>query len=159
MAEKRANRSDKYQHIYFECSVANDVLDIFSNDDSIHDRLCGPYAYNEELLDLQDQLKKEFWRIVDGCLTERQAEVIKLYADGYTQMEIAKTLKVNQSSIAKNIHGNKIYNKTAHLDNNNGINKSRQYGGSLKRIMLVVEEDQVIQDILKRIAELRTEKW
>jgi DNA-binding CsgD family transcriptional regulator len=122
-------------------------MEAFSNEDSICHRL-NPFEYNEDLLDLEDQLKIEFWRIVNTLLTPRQKEVIKLYADGYTQMEIAKMLNVNQSSITKSLNGN--------VDYKNG---KKVYGGAKKKINKIIENDVKIKEILTKMATLRSEKW
>src|SRR5271157_4467346 len=106
--EKRPNRSDHYQTLFLETAYSNDMMESFCNEDSLSVRL-NPFQYNEDLIDLEDQLKEEFWRIVNTLLTDRQRDVLRLYADGYTQMEIAKKLNVNQSSITKSIHGNVDY--------------------------------------------------
>lgn len=98
--DRKKNRSDVYQHLYAESLCPVEIMNIFSNDDSMSYKL-NPYHYNEEVMELEDQLKKEFWRIVNNLLTPRQRDVIRLAADGYTQMEIAKMLKVNQSSVTK----------------------------------------------------------
>ncbi len=74
-------------------------------------------------MNLKESLKKEFWRIVNTQLTSRQREVITLVCDGYTQTEIAKKLKVNQSSITKSINGNCDYK-----------NKKRVYGGAKRKM-------------------------
>lgn len=145
--DRRKNRSDAYQYIFGEVLFANEMLEIFSNDDSIIKKL-NPFDYDETILELEDQLKKEFWRIVDTMLTPRQRDVIKLYAEGYTQMEIAKKLKVNQSSITKSLNGNVDYS-----------NNRRSYGGSLKKMNKIIEQDEKIQDILKRIRELKENHW
>jgi DNA-binding CsgD family transcriptional regulator len=145
--EKRKNRSDSYQYVLLETVCSNDMMEAFSNDDSISSRL-NPFAYNEDVLDLEDQLKKEFWRVVDTLLTPRQREVIRMYADGYTQMEIAKILKVNQSSITKSLNGN--------VDYKNG---KKIYGGARKKIKKIIENDEKIKDILRKMSELRQEKW
>jgi DNA-binding NarL/FixJ family response regulator len=97
--ERKACRSDQYQALFNEVMFSNEMMTIFSNDDSLSKRL-DPFSYDERILELEDELKKEFWRIVE-TLTTRQKEVLKLCAAGYTQMEIAKKLKVNQSSIVK----------------------------------------------------------
>lgn len=104
MSEKRPNRSDKYQHLLLETTVTNEMMESFCNDESIQSRL-NPFEYNENLIELEEQLKKEFWRLVDTQLTKRQKEVMHLYAEGLTQMEIAKLLQVNQSSITKSAGG------------------------------------------------------
>jgi len=145
--EKRKNRSDSYQHLLLEVSCSNDTLESFSNTDSIYNRL-NPYHYDENLIELEDELKKEFWRIVDNLLTPRQKQVIRLYADGYTQMEIAKMLNVNQSSITKSLNGN--------VDYKNG---KRIYGGAKKKLNKITEKDDKIKEILAKMAEIRSEKY
>lgn len=89
---------------FAESLCANEILSIFSNEDGISNKL-NPYQYDERILELEEQLKKEFWRIVNDLLTPRQRDVIRLAADGYTQMEIARLLSVNQSSITKSLNG------------------------------------------------------
>jgi transcriptional regulator len=124
------------------------MMEAFCNDDSIYARLSGGFAYDERMLELEDRLKKEFWRVVDTLLTERQREVIRLYADGYTQMEIAKMLNVNQSSITKSLNGN--------VDYKNG---KRVYGGARKKIRKIIELDDTIKGILQEMSDLRDEAW
>lgn len=145
--EKRKSRSDLYQFLILESPCSNEMMEAFSNSDSIHNRL-NPFQYDERVLELEDQLKVEFWRIVDNLLTPRQRQVIRLYSDGYTQMEIAKILHVNQSSITKSLNGN--------VDYHNG---KRSYGGSTKKIKKIIETDEKIQGILKQINDLVEEKW
>lgn len=145
--ERRKNRSDKYQWVLLETVCSNDMMEAFCNEDSIYNRL-NPYDYNEDLLILEDELKTEFWRIVDTLLTPRQKEVIRLYADGYTQMEIAKMLNVNQSSITKSLNGN--------VDYKNG---KKIYGGARKKIRKIIENDEKIKEILLKMSEIRNEKW
>lgn len=145
--ERRKNRSDKYQWVLLETVCSNEMLESFSNDDSISARL-NPFEYNEELIELEEQLKKEFWRVVDTLLTPRQREVIRLYADGYTQMEIAKMLNVNQSSITKSLNGN--------VDYKNG---KKIYGGARKKIRKIIENDDKIKEILSNMRTCRENKW
>jgi DNA-binding CsgD family transcriptional regulator len=145
---KRQNRSDKYQYIILETVCSNDMMEAFCNEDSIYNRLTGGFVYDETLIDLEDQLKKEFWRVVDTLLTPRQKEVIRLYADGYTQMEIAKKLNVNQSSITKSLNGN--------VDYKNG---KRIYGGAKKKLNKIIQNDEKIKDLLQKMQMCREEKW
>lgn len=148
MNEKRSNRSDKYQYILLETVCSNDMMEAFCNEDSIYNRLTGGFAYDETLIALEDELKKEFWRVVNTLLTPRQREVIRLYADGYTQMEIAKILNVNQSSITKSLNGN--------VDYKNG---KKIYGGARKKIKKIIENDEKIKIILSKMAEVRDDRW
>jgi transcriptional regulator len=122
-------------------------MEAFCNEDGIYNRL-NPFGYNEDFIELEDQLKIEFWRIVDTLLTPRQREVIRLYADGYTQMEIAKMLDVNQSSITKSLNGN--------VDYKNG---KKIYGGARKKIRKIIENDTRIKEILSQMRDLRDEAW
>jgi DNA-binding CsgD family transcriptional regulator len=145
--ERRKNRSDKYQWVLLETVCSNDMMEAFCNEDSISARL-NPFEYNEDLIELEEQLKKEFWRVVYTQLTPRQKEVICLYADGYTQMEIAKMLNVNQSSITKSLNGN--------VDYKNG---KKVYGGARKKIRKIIENDEKIKDILSKMRDARDEKW
>lgn len=145
---KRQNRSDRYQWVLLETVCSNDMLESFCNEDSIYSRLTGGFVYDESLIELEEQLKKEFWRVVDTLLTPRQREVIRLYADGYTQMEIAKMLKVNQSSITKSLNGN--------VDYKNG---KKIYGGARKKIRKIIENDDRIKEILGKMRDLKDERW
>lgn len=145
---KRQNRSDRYQWVLLETVCSNDMMEAFCNEDSIYNRLAGGFVYDERMLELEDRLKKEFWRVVDTLLTPRQREVIRLYADGYTQMEIAKMLDVNQSSITKSLNGN--------VDYKNG---KKIYGGAKKKINKIIQSDEKITEILVEMAELRDECW
>lgn len=145
--ERRKNRSDKYQYVLLETTCSNDMMEAFTNADSISNRL-DSFQYNEELMDLEEDLRKEFWRIVNDLLTDRQKQVIKLYADGYTQMEIAKMLNVNQSSITKSLNGN--------VDYKNG---KKIYGGARKKIRKIMEQDDKIKAILAKMQDLREAKF
>jgi FixJ family two-component response regulator len=140
--ERRKNRSDHYQHFIAEISTSPDILTELSDQRSVLSNL-NPYAYNETLLDLQDQLRAAYWRIIDTKLTPRQREVIHLCKEGLTQCEIAKALNVNQSSITKSIHGNCDYK-----------NGKRVYGGAKKKLQKMASEDEEIKILLERIAEL-----
>lgn len=144
--DRRKNRSDHYQYLLLETACSNEMMEAFPNEESINSRL-NPFHYDEDLLDLEDELKKEFWRIVNTLLTDRQRDVIRLYADGYTQMEIAKILNVNQSSITKSLNGN--------VDYKSG---KRSYGGSVKRLKKLIESDEKIKEILDKMQDIRRQK-
>jgi predicted transcriptional regulator len=154
-SEKKTNRSTAYQHLFCELMVGNDMLESYSNDESVYKRL-NPHGYNEKISELEEKLRIEFWRLVKDNLTPRQVEVIKLISvSGLTQMEAAKILGVNQSSITKSLNGNVDYSKK----DRDGLKDPRIYGGSLRKIKKLVQEDKRIQDILYQINELREETW
>ena len=165
MEKRRSQRSDKYQYLLLETVCSAEMMEAFCNEDSISARL-NPFDYNEHLIDLQEQLKVEFWRVVNSQLTKRQRDVITLYAEGYTQMEIAKILNVNQSSITKSLNGNCDYkNKNkgnkdnADKDNRGNNSKVIIYGGSKKKIKKIIDSDEKIKDLLQKIEDCRNEKW
>lgn len=148
MISDRTPRSAKYQYLIREVYFSADVLSYFSNEQSISYRL-NPFKYDEEILLLEDQLKEKLRDICKKQLTERQYDVLKMHLDGYTQVEIAKALNVNQSSVNKCIHGNSEYGKR----------RGRVYGGLVKKLRKILSEDSDFQNILKRIDELREEKY
>jgi DNA-directed RNA polymerase specialized sigma subunit len=147
MAEK-VNRSAHYQSIFNEKSFSHEMLDTFANEESVYKRL-NPYSYDERVLELQDQLQTEFWRLLEENLTDRQLEIVNLLKKGKTQQEVAKALGINQSSITKSIHGNVDYSKK---------DKS-VYGGIAAKMQRILEKDKRIQEIFRQIAELRDESW
>lgn len=122
------------------------VWDNFTNQDAL-DYALNPWRYDETLMGLQDELKEEFWIMAKAVCTERQLECLTMYAHGYTQMEIAKALDVNQSSVTKALYGN--------VDYKNG---KKTYGGVVKKLKKAVKNSQKIQSLLIQIRELREEK-
>lgn len=145
MRDFTKTRSSGYQNFFAEIPCENSTITNISDSASIGGRL-NHKVYNEELYDLQEQLRLAYWRIIDN-LTKRQREVLRMLADGKTQMEVAKVLKVNQSSITKSLNGNTDYR-------NNG---KKVYGGSRKRLRKIASKDPEIQEILKKIAEISDE--
>lgn len=145
--KERQNRSSRYQFLILETVCATEMMESFSNKESISFKL-DPFVHDEKIMDLQEELKKEFWAVVEECLTDRQKQVIKLVCQEKTQMEIAKILGVNQSSITKSLHGN--------VDYKNG---RKIYGGASRKIIKHLETNQKVQEILKEINELREEKF
>jgi len=145
MTDRSKNRSDKYQWVLVESPCSPEMLTEVADSEGISAQL-NPWGYNEELLNLKDQLKAAFWRIVNTQLTPRQRDVLQLYSKGRTQTEIAKKLGVNQSSITKSINGNCDYR-----------NGKKIYGGSKKRIQRLAEQDPEIQAIFRRIQEIQND--
>lgn len=139
------NRSDRYQYLLVESSCSPDMLTEFSDARGIAG-LLNSCNYNEELLDLKEQLFAAFWRIIRTKLTARQCEVIELYSKGLTQTEIAKKLNVNQSSITKSINGNCDYRSG-----------KRVYGGAKKKLRRIAAQDPEIQEILSEMIGLQEE--
>ncbi len=139
------NRSNAYQWIILESPTPPDQILEYSDSQGF----CGlsnSNVYQEELYELQERLNVELWRIIDTELTDRQKQVLKLLAEGKTQMDIAKMLNVNQSSVTKSVNGNTDYR-----------NGKKTYGGAKKKIQKIASKDPKVQEILKRIEELQEE--
>jgi len=144
--DRTKNRSDRYQPLFAELPYSNEMMVEFADSQG----LTTIEEYNEEILDLKEELIKEFWRLVDTQLTNRQSEVIHLWAEGKTQTEIAKILNVNQSSITKSINGN--------CDYRNGKSDKKIYGGAKKKIQKLALKDEKIKAIFKRMADIIEER-
>lgn len=150
-SDRHKNRSDRYQTIFCELSYSHEMLQEFSDQSGCVEEYKP--EDKEKLLDLKDDLIKEFWRLVESELTERQAEVIRLCAQGFTQIEIAKKLGVNQSSITKSINGNCDYRSTNKKESEDDSNK-RSYGGSKRKLKKLIAKDEKIKSILAQMAEI-----
>lgn len=101
----------------------------------------------EELKTLQAELMDRIKDIIANRLTERQREVLtKTYFEQRTQMEVADLLGVCQTTVHKIIHGN--------IDYSNG---GKRYGGAIKKIKRICEEDVEIQEIVSKISDLQSE--
>jgi predicted DNA-binding protein YlxM (UPF0122 family) len=142
----KKNRSDQYQWVLLETPSAPEMITEYSDLQGLRGKLHNIEA-DEEYYDLKEQLTKEYWRLINEQLTDRQKQVLRLYADGYTQIEIAKMLNVNQSSITKSINGNCDYK-----------NGKRNYGGSAKKLNKLAHLDEKIQEILKKMAEIKQDE-
>lgn len=138
-------RSDSIQWKYRELLVDPYILSTV---------FLGKVSYNmldpaliDELKELNEQLILKLTEIINMKLTERQKEVMtKIYFEQRTQMETADMLGVCQTTIHKIIAGNIDYQ-------NNG----KRYGGALKKIRRLCQEDESIQAILERIIQIRKE--
>lgn len=141
---RKSNRSSGYQHLFTEQLYSNEMMAEFSEAQGLVEN------YNPEdrelLLDLREELRLEFWRLAKDTLTERQFQVIELLAKGYTQIEIAKQLNVNQSSITKSVNGNCDYR-----------NGRKVYGGAKKKLRRLADKDPEIQAIITQIAEIHSQ--
>jgi len=138
-------RSDFYQYLICEVICGDDVLSSFDSEESMAKRLSAGLSYNENLLELQDKLYEIFWREAEQISTSRQWRVLTLLCEGFTQQEIAKQLKCNQSSITKTIHGSVLYKAN---------NVKYYYGGFIKKFQKLIKQNEQIQSVLKEINEI-----
>lgn len=141
---RKSNRSNNYQHLFAEQSYSNEMMAEFSESQGLIENYKP--EDKENLIDLRETLNKEFWRLAKENLTERQFQVIELLAKGFTQIEIAKQLNVNQSSITKSVNGNCDYR-----------NGKKIYGGAKKKLRRLADQDSQIQEIIAQIAEIHAQ--
>ena len=80
-------------------------------------------------------------------LTERQTEVVNLRLEGKTQIQIADELGVHQTTVHKLLMGNIDY-----------ANGKKRYGGAIKKLKKICENDETINKILKKIKNLKIEE-
>lgn len=138
-----ASKSDPIQFKYREVSLEPSLLGNFCEADGLYS---SDYQRTDELLDLIDELNTRIKEIIETRLTDRQREVMTLlYYHGLTQTEVAVRLGLCQPTIHKTTSGN--------LDYKNG---GKRYGGALKKIKKICDEDERISFIIKRITEIKT---
>lgn len=145
--DRSGNRSSEYQYKLVEIACSPDQITEVSDTVGIGAQL-NPFGYNEEFLELKEKLRLAFWRLVEDNLTERQRQVIQLYSQGNTQIEIAKFLGVNQSSITKSMNGNTDYK-----------NGKKVYGGAKKKLIKIAQKDPEIKEIFARMAEIQSNNY
>jgi DNA-binding CsgD family transcriptional regulator len=140
----KTNRSNGYQHLFAEQLYSNEMMADFSEAQGLVEN------YNsedrEQLLVLREELRLAFWALAKANLTPRQYQVIELLAQGFTQIEIAKKLNVNQSSITKSVNGNCDYR-----------NGRRIYGGTKKKLCRLSDKDPKIQGIIAQITDIHSQ--
>jgi predicted transcriptional regulator len=152
MAQKRnfnTTRSAAYQHLLIETPQSQDMI-VECSDSQFYSQSVNANLHAEEIHDLKDQLKEERWRLIMSQLTDRQKDVIKLWSKGKTQIQIAKILNVNQSSVTKSINGNVDYSSVK----KDGKKSKRVYGGAKKKLRRLQATDEAIQNILEQLSEL-----
>ena len=141
---ERKSRSDSYQWVINETPVDfQSIESAVGNSRSIY--TCShlhPFniVTNQQFLELNDSAIARIFQLAKQSFTKRQYEIFDLYLQGKTQMEIAKILDVNQSSITKGLMGNVDYN-----------HKGKRYGGMAKRLANLIVRDNVLRNILKEM--------
>lgn len=135
MNDKKGMRSDKYQWIILEVPI-----DMFAISETVDlDGQLHNLKYSPRFLELNDQAFSRIYEIAKQVLTPRQFVIINMFMKGMTQMEIAKQLGCNQSSITKSLNGNADYK------NNNG---KKHYGGTNKKMKKYILQDPVLKQIM-----------
>lgn len=136
--ELLSSRSDHYQYLLKETSVSTEFLQTFTNDHSLYSEV-----ESDAIFLIREQLKVEFWNLVEEICTPLQKKVLTGYADGYTQHEMAKMFKMTQGSINKCLNGNVDYK----------ISK-KSYGGVKKKLRKAINLRPIFQELFNKITEL-----
>jgi hypothetical protein len=101
----------------------------------------------DQLVGLSEDLAVKVKLLIDTKLTDRQTEVVKkIFFEQKTQMEVADSLGLCQTTIHKILKGNIDY-----------ANGAKRYGGALKKLRKLCAADEGIQDILREIQEIRAD--
>ena len=131
---------------FVEISIDPDLLNNFSTEEGIGSFFTNQ-SLSEDFKELKKELIEEMMRIIEEYLTDKQKEVVKMtYVDGKTQNEISNKLGKHQTTIHKLLQGNIDYS-----------NDKKRYGGALKKIRKLCSENEKIQEILKKMKEIREE--
>ena len=141
MAKK--NKSDSYQYRIIEIAIDPHILSDFSSGDGLGAQL-GKSGYSERVQELREQLMVEVRRLIRTCLTERQMQVVVMFLQGKTQVQIAKKLGICQPSVHKALKGN--------IDYKNG---AARYGGAIKKLQKLCAKDEKVLELLIQIDEAR----
>lgn len=139
--DKRAIRSEKYQWTIVETTWGyhnNTPID-YINEEGLYYGNIIPQLTAE----LNDLAFKRLYEVAEKCLTDRQFSVISNLLKGSTQMEVAKLLGVNQSSVNKSINGNISYE-------DGGF----RHGGTTKKLSHNLIKDNEYRLIIKKLDEL-----
>lgn len=137
-------KSDEYQYKFYEIQFEQKDLIKLSNGIPISPE------YNDKIQEKLDELKilliNRMWQIVEENCTKKQIDVLKLYyKEGMTQVEVAKKLNLTQHTITKSISGNAIYG------NGKGKKPTKVLGGSIRKLKLILGNDPISNDLLKRM--------
>lgn len=136
--------SDKYQHIFHEISISDEMFANLPNSVSL-DTIFNPNRYNEQVLDAQDQLIARIKVLAESRMTQRQNDVFQLVMiQGLTMAEAGKQMKVTENSVRSYIEGNTYGNI--------------KYGGLLKKLNKAIKQDQTCQILISTIQEITQER-
>lgn len=140
-------RSDSVQFKYREILVDPTIMSNICLGDAVYEEI--DHEKLDELVDLSEELIDRLKYLIDNKLTDRQTEVVKkIYFEQKTQMEVADSLGLCQTTIHKILKGN--------LDYSNG---GKRYGGAIKKLRKLCAADEDIQRVLNRMAEVKMELY
>lgn len=141
-------KSSAIQHRYREVSLDPQLLNGFANEDR---GALGGERVADEIQELFEKLGERVVWLMENVLTKRQAEIMRMtYLESKTQTETARILGLCQSSVHKSLMGNLSGWRP-------NIGATKRYGGAIKKMQKVCEEDSEIKAILSCIEELKKE--
>jgi transcriptional regulator len=141
---RKKNKSDQYQYKIVEIPIDPHILNEISNNNGLSYQVCVS-EYSIQFEKLQKELFDELKKIIKSDkLTKRQKDVMLLRVQGKTQIEIADTLNIHQTTVHKTINGNIDYKNCGKL-----------YGGAIKKIRKLCLKNEKIIEILEEINELK----
>lgn len=144
---RKKNKSDQYQYKIIEIPIDPHILNEISNNNGLsYQASVSDYSNHFELL--QKKLFDELKKIIESDkLTKRQKDVMLLRVQGKTQIEIAETLKIHQTTVHKTINGNIDYKNCGKL-----------YGGAIKKLRKLCSKNEMIIELLEEINELKNDE-
>lgn len=134
----RATRSDQYQYKLLEIPVDFSQYQIIAEE-----------QYDIEIYkELQEQLLKRIFELIDINFNEKEKLIMSYYLQNLTQADIAKKLKLTQSTIYKHLFGAEkrfVDKKTKR--------KTQSYasGGMIGKLKILIDNDEEMQIILNDI--------
>lgn len=138
-------KSDNIQHQYREILVDPILMSSFNFGSLIYEDINPELV--DELVGLSEELMEKIKNLIDTQLTSRQTEVVKkIFFEQKTQMEVADSLGLCQTTIHKILKGNIDY-----------ANGAKRYGGALKKLKKLCLLDEDIKNILNKIQLIRAD--
>lgn len=139
-----AKKSKYYQYKIVEIGFEQAKLDNFPLERGIGYML-EDSSLDEGIIDMRNKLLDEIYEIVYGdYLTEHQKTILMMRLVGKTQNEIADHLGITQSAVHKAMHGNIDYK-----------NNKKRYGGIVKKLRKICNNNEKIMNILKNIESIK----
>jgi len=140
-------KSKLYQYKIVEISFEQNKLDNFPIERGISHILIENEP-DEQINNLRMELIDELYDLIsEDYLTPHQKKILTMRLMGKTQNEIAEHLKITQSAIHKSLFGNIDYK-----------NDKKRYGGIVKKLKKICQNNKSIQKILDNIDTIKNGK-
>ena len=137
-------KSKYYQYKIVEIGFEQAKLDNFPLERGIGYML-EDSSLDDKIIDLRSELLDEIYEIVYGdYLTAHQKTILMMRLVGKTQNQIAEHLGITQSAVHKAMHGNIDYK-----------NNRKRYGGIVKKLRKICNNNEKINEILNKIDNIK----